>query len=62
MFGASPLLAAGAATLALTLTLVGPAAADGKLQEVLSRGTLIVGTGSTNPPRLIEFLRGTRHQ
>src|SRR5688572_11821931 len=29
---------------------VSPAAAQGKLEEVLSRGTLIVGTGSTNPP------------
>jgi polar amino acid transport system substrate-binding protein len=27
-----------------------PAAAQGKLDEILARGTLIVGTGSTNPP------------
>jgi polar amino acid transport system substrate-binding protein len=30
--------------------LAGPADAQGKLQEVLQRGKLIVGTGSTNPP------------
>ena len=29
---------------------VAPASAQGKLEEVLARGTLIVGTGSTNPP------------
>ncbi len=27
-----------------------PVSAQGKLEEVLARGTLIVGTGSTNPP------------
>lgn len=31
-------------------TMAGPADAQGKLQEVLARGKLIVGTGSTNPP------------
>ena len=29
---------------------VAPASAQGKLEEVLARGKLIVGTGSTNPP------------
>ena len=36
---------------ALTLSLTAAAAADaGQLQDVLARGKLIVGTGSTNPP------------
>jgi polar amino acid transport system substrate-binding protein len=39
-----------AASLALTMFSVAAAQADGKLQEVLARGKLIVGTGSTNPP------------
>ena len=30
--------------------MAGPAEAQSKLQEVLQRGKLIVGTGSTNPP------------
>jgi polar amino acid transport system substrate-binding protein len=38
------------AALALTVSFVAGAQAAGKLQEVLSRGKLIVGTGSTNPP------------
>jgi len=37
-------------TLALAGTIAGPANAQSKLQEVLQRGKLIVGTGSTNPP------------
>ncbi len=41
---------AGAAALALIFCFVATARADGKLQEVLARGKLIVGTGSTNPP------------
>src|SRR5688572_840104 len=36
--------------LLLTGDLAGPEDAQGKLQEVLQRGKLIVGTGSTNPP------------
>lgn len=39
-----------AAALALTMSFVAAAQAEGKLQEVLARGKLIVGTGSTNPP------------
>jgi polar amino acid transport system substrate-binding protein len=41
-------LALGA--LACGLGMAGSAHAEGKLQEVLKRGKLIVGTGSTNPP------------
>jgi polar amino acid transport system substrate-binding protein len=36
--------------LAMTVSFAAGAHAEGKLQEVLSRGKLIVGTGSTNPP------------
>jgi polar amino acid transport system substrate-binding protein len=36
--------------LVLTGTMADPADAQSKLQEVLQRGKLIVGTGSTNPP------------
>ena len=36
--------------LILTGTIACPAEAQSKLQEVLQRGKLIVGTGSTNPP------------
>lgn len=43
-------IAAGFGALVLTATAISSAAADGKLQEVLARGKLIVGTGSTNPP------------
>jgi len=50
MSGISKILSMGAAALAVSLSLVASAQADGKLQEVLSRGKLIVGTGSTNPP------------
>ena len=46
----SKVLAVGAAALALTASFMASAQADGKLQEVLARGKLIVGTGSTNPP------------
>ena len=37
-------------SLLLAVAITGPASAQGKLQEVLQRGKLIVGTGSTNPP------------
>lgn len=40
----------GLGVLSLALSFTGAASADGKLQEVLNRGKLIVGTGSTNPP------------
>ena len=40
----------GLGILALGLSSAGAAHADDKLQEVLKRGVLIVGTGSTNPP------------
>ena len=36
--------------LAVATTTIQSVSAQDKLQEVLSRGTLIVGTGSTNPP------------
>ena len=39
-----------AAALAMTASLVSVGHAEGKLQEILGRGKLIVGTGSTNPP------------
>ena len=41
---------AGAAAAALAAGLPAPASAQGKLEEVLARGRLLVGTGSTNPP------------
>jgi polar amino acid transport system substrate-binding protein len=44
--GIATILALGTTALALT---PGPASAD-KLADVLARGKLIVGTGSTNPP------------
>ena len=37
-------------SLLFAVAITGPASAQGKLQEVLQRGKLIVGTGSTNPP------------
>jgi len=37
-------------SLLFAVVITGPASAQGKLQEVLQRGKLIVGTGSTNPP------------
>lgn len=40
----------GLGALAVVVTAAGAAQAQGKLQEVLQRGKLIVGTGSTNPP------------
>jgi len=43
-------VAAGLGALTLALSLTQAASAAGKLQEVLSRGKLVVGTGSTNPP------------
>ncbi|MDQ0393807.1 transporter substrate-binding domain-containing protein [Labrys monachus] len=43
-------LVAGLGAIALSIATIGGAQADGKLQEVLARGKLIVGTGSTNPP------------
>ena len=43
-------LIAGLGAIALSVAAMGGAQADGKLQEVLARGKLIVGTGSTNPP------------
>jgi polar amino acid transport system substrate-binding protein len=46
----SKALLIGLGALTLTAAAVGAAQADGKLQEVLARGKLIVGTGSTNPP------------
>src|SRR3712207_6525350 len=42
--------AALAAGIALMLGAPPLASAQGKLEEVLARGKLIVGTGSTNPP------------
>lgn len=39
-----------AAAAALTASFVTVGHAEGKLQEILGRGKLIVGTGSTNPP------------
>ena len=50
MAGITKALMAGLGAVALTMAAVGGAQADGKLQEVLARGKLIVGTGSTNPP------------
>ena len=44
------MLIAGLGAIALSVAAMGAAQADGKLQEVLARGKLIVGTGSTNPP------------
>jgi polar amino acid transport system substrate-binding protein len=43
-------IATGVGALAVALGFSAGASAEGKLQEVLSRGKLIVGTGSTNPP------------
>ena len=43
-------LSVSAAALAMSFAFIASAQADGKLQEVLARGKLIVGTGSTNPP------------
>ena len=43
-------LAAPAAGLAILLCGSSPTLAQGKLEEVLARGHLLVGTGSTNPP------------
>lgn len=43
-------VAAGLGLIAFTTMAATEASAQGKLQEVLSRGKLIVGTGSTNPP------------
>ncbi|KAB0265952.1 transporter substrate-binding domain-containing protein [Microvirga brassicacearum] len=43
-------IAAGIGLFALAMLQVPSASAQGKLQEVLSRGKLVVGTGSTNPP------------
>ncbi|WP_413987669.1 transporter substrate-binding domain-containing protein [Labrys okinawensis] len=43
-------LVAGLGAATLCLSAISGAQADGKLQEVLARGKLIVGTGSTNPP------------
>ena len=40
----------GLGALSAALSFAAEASAEGKLQEVLSRGKLIVGTGSTNPP------------
>jgi polar amino acid transport system substrate-binding protein len=40
----------GFSALAIAVGAAGTAQAQGKLQEVLQRGKLIVGTGSTNPP------------
>jgi polar amino acid transport system substrate-binding protein len=40
----------GFSALAIAIGAAGTAQAQGKLQEVLQRGKLIVGTGSTNPP------------
>src|SRR3954449_9123411 len=50
MIGASRILFTAAAALAFTIPFVGAAQAEGKLQEILGRGKLIVGTGSTNAP------------
>ena len=50
MPGITKVLSTGAAVVALTVSFIATAQADGKLQEVLSRGKLVVGTGSTNPP------------
>ena len=49
MFRFPKMLIAGAAALIMS-SYIAAAHAEGKLQEVLSRGKLIVGTGSTNPP------------
>lgn len=43
-------IAAGLGVVACTLLPATGASAQGKLKEVLSRGKLVVGTGSTNPP------------
>ena len=43
-------IAAGIGLLAGAMLQAPSASAQGKLQEVLGRGKLIVGTGSTNPP------------
>ena len=40
----------GLGILACSLAATAAAHADGKLQDILKRGKLIVGTGSTNPP------------
>jgi len=37
----------------------GPAPSSSKLNEVLKRGTVIVGTGSTNPPWHFEDEKGS---
>jgi polar amino acid transport system substrate-binding protein len=42
--------AASLGAIAVFLAAASPALAQGKLDEILSRGQLIVGTGSTNPP------------
>jgi polar amino acid transport system substrate-binding protein len=44
------IVSAVTAALALAVSFTAAAHADSKLQEVLARGKLIVGTGSTNPP------------
>jgi polar amino acid transport system substrate-binding protein len=46
-------------SLLLTVASAGAAHAEGKLQEVLARGKLIVGTGSTNPPWGFQDKSGT---
>ncbi len=43
-------IAAGLGLFAAAVLQAPSASAQGKLQEVLSRGKLVVGTGSTNPP------------
>jgi polar amino acid transport system substrate-binding protein len=43
-------LAVSAASIAIAVCASSPAWAQGKLEEVLARGYLLVGTGSTNPP------------
>lgn len=50
MRGISKAILAGIGAVAIAIAAVGSAQAEGKLQEVLARGKLIVGTGSTNPP------------
>lgn len=44
------IVSAVTAALALAVSFTAAAHAESKLQEVLARGKLIVGTGSTNPP------------
>jgi polar amino acid transport system substrate-binding protein len=46
----SPRLLAALGGIAIVGALASPAHAQGKLDEILARGKLIVGTGSTNPP------------